>query len=565
MFAHADEDVYSKLVQIIWKHGSQYKNIIVLMGGFHQLRVRQRLIYKRRSCMGYKDWFIDSGTISAGSADQAFQGKHYYRCMRVLKEAFDALVQFHAEDITKNYKAMDEELLVNLVALRQNPSSTLVEKLVAQESFKDLFAEITSTNGGTERSMTVAFLQDVSSMLALVSAVRDNSFEKHLQAEREMLRLVFAFDHQNYARYLSYQHVMLNNLKSNSHAAYEDLRIRGFGANYSGEKFATVHGDLVTEYFKRETKGTAGPFRSGYSTNIDITNKWIQTMHIHAKLRTAMREKLRIKTSSTHKELTDSGKSNHNKNVNSLKEKLRSYKADPFSDGPAKVICTGTEVDAKFIDDVLNAPSIGNERFKEFMKNRLVDGKESFFSPIKKLKLQTGIEKPKKTPKAVSILKEDRQAFGLLVSKAASIEEAFAFPITTIPLSLTTPDGALRQGDKAVLRNFMIKESNSLVKTPPENGRWIIDGMALFRSMKPKETYKAWFKSVLQCANPDHNAKAIQVEIVNDQHLQISTKASTRQKRGESSRRVHIESVEQTCPRVKIGNSFSTMMQTKRI
>ena len=34
IFAHADEDVYSKLVQIIWKHCSQYKNIIVLMGGF---------------------------------------------------------------------------------------------------------------------------------------------------------------------------------------------------------------------------------------------------------------------------------------------------------------------------------------------------------------------------------------------------------------------------------------------------------------------------------------------------------------------------------------------------
>ena len=35
MFAHADEDVYSKLVQIIWKHGNHYKNIVMLMGGFH--------------------------------------------------------------------------------------------------------------------------------------------------------------------------------------------------------------------------------------------------------------------------------------------------------------------------------------------------------------------------------------------------------------------------------------------------------------------------------------------------------------------------------------------------
>ena len=79
-----------------------------------------------------------------------------------------------------------------------------------------------------------------------------------------------------------------------------------------------------------------------------------------------------------------------------------------------------------------------------------------------------------KAPKAVSIVKEDRQAFGLLVGKAASLEEVFAFPITTIPLSLATPDVALRQGNKAVFRNFMIKESNSLVNTPPKNARWII-------------------------------------------------------------------------------------------
>ena len=174
-------------------------------------------------------------------------------------------------------------------------------------------------------------------------------------------------------------------------------------------------------------------------------------------------------------------------------------------------------MDARIICDVLNAPATGNERYKEYVKSRLVDGKESFFSPIKKLKLHTGIQKPKKTPKAVSILKEDRQAFGILVGKAASIAEAFAYPITTIPLSLATPGGELRQGDKAALRNFMIKESNSDVKTPPENARWIINGMALFRSIKPKETYSAWFKSVIRCANPPRDAKAIKVEIVNDQ------------------------------------------------
>ena len=63
--------------------------------------------------------------------------------------------------------------------------------------------------------MVVAYLRDVSSILALVSSVRAGTIELRLEAERDMLKHLFAFDHQNYARYLSYQHVLLNDLKVN--------------------------------------------------------------------------------------------------------------------------------------------------------------------------------------------------------------------------------------------------------------------------------------------------------------------------------------------------------------
>ena len=70
------------------------------MGGFHQLRVMQRLLYKRYACRGLKDWFTDAGVIASGSVDQALEGRHYFRSMRLRKECFDALVQFRIEDLT---------------------------------------------------------------------------------------------------------------------------------------------------------------------------------------------------------------------------------------------------------------------------------------------------------------------------------------------------------------------------------------------------------------------------------------------------------------------------------
>ena len=54
IFVHADEDVYARLAQIIWKHSDLYKKVILFMGGFHTLRVRQRLIYKRFGVLDFK-------------------------------------------------------------------------------------------------------------------------------------------------------------------------------------------------------------------------------------------------------------------------------------------------------------------------------------------------------------------------------------------------------------------------------------------------------------------------------------------------------------------------------
>ena len=60
--------------------------------------------------------------------------------------------------------------------------------------------------------MTVTCLKDVSGMLAMVSTVREGGLNRHFLAEPEILKLMFAFDRINYAGYITYQHVYLNDL-----------------------------------------------------------------------------------------------------------------------------------------------------------------------------------------------------------------------------------------------------------------------------------------------------------------------------------------------------------------
>ena len=51
IFAHADELVYSKLVDIF---PDICNRVIILMGGFHQLRVRPKQIYRLYTCLDFK-------------------------------------------------------------------------------------------------------------------------------------------------------------------------------------------------------------------------------------------------------------------------------------------------------------------------------------------------------------------------------------------------------------------------------------------------------------------------------------------------------------------------------
>ena len=52
----------------------------------------------------------------------------------------------------------------------------------------------------------------VSAFLSQITAYREKNIELHLQAQRDLLPLLFAFNHQNYSRYLTIHYVELTNL-----------------------------------------------------------------------------------------------------------------------------------------------------------------------------------------------------------------------------------------------------------------------------------------------------------------------------------------------------------------
>ena len=544
IFVHVDEQVYARILHLIRKHEDIFSNVIPLMGGFHQLRVFQKIIYKRHN----QERYSDAGVIAEGSSSQAFEGRHYFRSMRIHKEGFDALCQHRMENLTDDYRNIDETLLHNLKILRKTPSSEAVQQIMSSKEFLEFLSDFEATTD-IRSTMTMQYLRDVSLMLTIVSAVREGHFDRHLEAERQFLKLVFAFDHVNYARYNTYHHVFLTNLKNTNHQACTDLTKYGFGCTRTEkERFSTKHGDIETEHFNRETKGTAVPFRSGYSTDIDAVNRWVKTSHIHTRLRKAVKKNFRLFTSSVHKEMTPSNKKRHYNHVHSLKKKLRDYNAKPFKPGPVRNIVSGKEIDEDIIKGLLGATEKCDERYQKFIQERLVTGNISFYSPIKKNNIRTGRELQKKTSKKVDILKVERQAFGVIISKCKSLDDAFSFPITSLPLSVGNPNGTLYQSDKAKFRNYIIG-------LPFDNkyhydAMWIFDAGHAIRQVKPRDTYREYYTDLLKWILPEREARASSVVITTDDYRADSTKERERRSRrgGCEGRRVYVTGLEQKMP-----------------
>ena len=76
--------------------------------------------------------------------------------------------------------------------LTQNPGLEKIDVIIKNEALNVLFSEIMDDTVGTEAKMDTRFIKNVSSLLALISAVRENNFERHRQAEREMVKYCFA-------------------------------------------------------------------------------------------------------------------------------------------------------------------------------------------------------------------------------------------------------------------------------------------------------------------------------------------------------------------------------------
>ena len=71
----------------------------------------------------------------------------------------------------------------------------------------------------------------------------------------------------------------------------------------------------------------------------------------------------------------------------------------------------------------------------------------------------------------------------------------------------------------------------------------LLDTISVMRATKAKEIYKEWFKTVIKFTLTSSSLKPLSIENVNDVYRGISAKNCSIDERGQSEKRVHLQSL----------------------
>ena len=374
-----------------------------MLGTFHTIMMFMAIIYKRFKDAGLKDVMIQSGVLAEGSVDQALSGKMYNRGIRAYKLMYEALLSIFLENMEEYYEndlwniSFIQDGKAALEELAKDPCDETYQQFSNSKDFKSyyhLFLDYKTkmrSDGSQLTQFWITFLDMVEVLLNTVYATRAGRWVLLLESYRDIIPYTFAYDHLNYAKYLTSLLAELVNLDQSHPDVYQEFMIGNFSAQLSSNNsFGRTELDKMIEVtINKDTKCPGG--LKGFSTSIDQVNRWTLNATHRADMCRCLQDHLHHATNSdVHHDLRRSRIAKDIQSVTSIVDVLKNTFVHPFmSDINLVSISSGLEATQKVADDLLNAKKIGQQAMEKFIKERLEDKTIEYFAPVKKTNLAT--------------------------------------------------------------------------------------------------------------------------------------------------------------------------------
>ena len=114
----------------------------------------------------------------------------------------------------------------------------------------------------------------------------------------------------------------------------------------------------------------------------------------------------------------------------------------------------------------------------------------------------------------MQILKGDVQGFGILAEQKIPLEEAFEYPLTTVPLSISEGAFNLRSGSNSNFRNYLVDTYGVSSQSHPSSAVWIYDASRVIRIVPPRSTYREYFDDLIEQMTPPRETNPISVHMI---------------------------------------------------
>jgi hypothetical protein len=553
-FVTFDLAVAKKAYSITWQNPAMYKETIIHLGAFHTLASYLGALGKRLRGSGFSEIVIESGICASGSLEQVLNGKHYNRAMRVHKLTLEALerllfVEFVARSFVDGDYQLYETAIASMQQLAECPDHDKLAEMLTYVDFVQFYQKylefkdnVRQGHLGKTAQFWIDYIDKVWLILTFLRATKENDLDLYVTCIQKMCPLFFAYDHQNYAKYLSVYHLTLINLESTHPGARDLLKQNGFSVSRSDIPGTRNAVDITIEQtINRHAKSRGGII--GFSRNFAAYHRWCMTRHLRASYVEATYELAEMSTTDVdrHKDNRQANKTASERDVQKVLTSIENF-VNPFCvDNKDALYCisSGSPLEKESEQNILEANKIGQQAHTKFVNERLVEKTISFYAPLRKQKLKTFDDKKKRkklttSQKKVVEIKAERNLFGQLVMLSEqhdiSLDKTLSYPLGPVPWALATADGCPVKTDKAKLMHRLEAGVDHPERPASNQVIYIFDGNAMLQAMTGlpgtfEELAKKVFESLPKCER---------VDFVTDTYKEDSIKSTERTRRGAS-------------------------------
>ncbi|KAK3106630.1 hypothetical protein FSP39_024006 [Pinctada imbricata] len=551
-----DLAVAKKAYSILWQNHVKFDNIIIRMGAFHTICALFHALGKHIRGSGFSEIIIDAGICASGSVERVLLGKHYNRALRVHRIILEALerllikryIEQEETDISNDFRVLLEDLASSPCKenlLKVETSATCQDHFDQYSKYRDSVREGAL---GKTAQFWISYMDIVWQIMSVIRATKTNDFDTHLSSLYQLCGLFFAYDQQNYARYMPvYLLSMLNADVTHPEANLALRNANAFSVARSAIPATRNAVDITIEQtINRHAKSAGGII--GFSRNLYAYHRWCVTRHFRAQYlaETLNMADMTNDESGIHKETRPSYIMRMEDDVRKVMDSFKGF-MDPFHvTDESRLYCLSSGIPAseEIAKDLLEAPCKGQSQMKQFISERLTDAGVSFHAPIKRNKFKT-FQSMALVKKAVSSknkeieLKAERNLFGqlmiLAVQNNIDLAVTFTYPLGPVPWALATADGVPFKSDKAKLLHVLESNLPSVTNVPQrQTTAYICDGNALLHSLIGiPETFGQITEKIF-----DLLPKYSRVDFVTDSYRENSIKAAERKRRGGSEKHI---------------------------